>query len=216
MPLGQFIIFDGGEGGGKSSLTKRMREDGFDAVFSREPGGTPWGEKLREYITNPKEHPSDPESRIILNTATRFELMKTVVTPTLLAGQNFVLDRSWPSAWAYNWSVELGKPANTLPEFINRFVLQQGIRLPDIFFWLDVDPAVGLERGGKKGAGINEYDAFGLEFHQKIHQAYQDLYEGIKAQVHPALQSIKIFRIDTSKPFDQVYTEVTGLIKGAV
>jgi len=170
---GLFLTFEGGEGSGKSTqierLAARLRSRGLDPVVTREPGGTPLGDRIRALLLDHAHRPR-PETEAFLLEASRAELVAHVIRPALAAGRVVVCDRYDDSTLAYQGG---GRGLDTdVLRAMNRFAT--GGLVPDLTFLFDVDPAVGL--GRRAGAGdANRLDVEPEPFHRRVHDAYRAL-----------------------------------------
>ena len=169
---GKYIVFEGGEGCGKSSQAKLLFEyltsKGIDCVSTREPGGTIEAEEIRKLILSPANSLSE-EARFFLFEAARAEVYKSLVIPSLKEGKVVITDRSAYSTLAYQGygskiDLNLIRRANDLATF--------GYR-PDLLFVVDIPARLGLEKlaigeFGKKDA----MESKGLKFHQRVNSGF--------------------------------------------
>jgi dTMP kinase len=165
-----FIVFEGGEGSGKSTqaraLYSRLRRVGYDVVYTHEPGGTMLGEKLRRWVKWGRDVTIPAE--LLLFLASRSQLVTKVIRPALEKGSIVVCDRFTASTIAYQGygrGMDLG-----LLESLNNFVTD-GLA-PDLVFLMDLDAEAGLSRKKRK------WDAFEREefiFHQKVRDGYLEI-----------------------------------------
>jgi dTMP kinase len=139
-------------------------------LLTREPGGTPLGDRLRDLILDPASPPATPLAMALLLSASRNQLVDTVIGPALAEGQIVVVDRYADSTVAYqSWG--LGVPAETVGA-LNR-IATGGLK-PDITIYLDVDPRSGLERMVSRGRR-DRLDAQAIDFHQRVRDGYHSL-----------------------------------------
>ena len=144
---GTFITLEGGEGTGKTTqaerLTKRLNQSGIPTIMVREPGATPLGNHLRNYLKG--RGPICLKAETLLFAAARAQSVSETVQPALNSGVTVVSDRYAASTHAYQGHGRRGDMAmiSTLNEYVT-----EGIR-PDIYILLDIDPAEGLGRAGK-------------------------------------------------------------------
>jgi len=165
-----FIVFEGGEGSGKSTqaraLYSRLRKVGYNVVYTHEPGGTMLGEKLRRWVKWGRDVTIPAE--LLLFLASRSQLVTKVIRPALEKGSIVVCDRFTASTIAYQGygrGMDLG-----LLESLNNFVTN-GLA-PDLVFLMDLDAEEGLSRKKRK------WDAFEREefiFHQKVRDGYMEI-----------------------------------------
>ena len=168
---GRLIAFEGVEGSGKSTQLELLREtlEGRDieVVVTREPGGTPAGERVRALLLDP-EVVLDPRTEALLFAAARAELVAEVIRPALERGAVVLCDRYLDSSLAYQ-GVARGLGRGPVEE-VNRFAT--GGLLPDLVVLLDLDPASGLRR---RSGELDRIEAQDLAFHRRVRQAFCDL-----------------------------------------
>jgi dTMP kinase len=173
---GKFITFEGPEGAGKSTQLKLcarlLRERGFEVVTTREPGGTPLAEKLREILkTHRGEEKLHPETELLLMEAARSQHAREVILPALERGCVVLCDRYYDSTTAYQGSAR--KIDAELIDQLNIFAA--GFRKPDMTLVFDLDIEVGFRRAGKRQETAGEYDRFEAEtrtFHQQVREGF--------------------------------------------
>lgn len=168
---GLFIVLEGPEGSGKSTLSKplaeRMRTCGIEPVVVREPGGTRAGEIARQALLDP-EHPIGPLTEAFLYLAARAELVSTVIAPALREGRVVLSDRFTLSTEAYQIAGR-GIPGDVLRP-ANQ-AAAGGLR-PDLTLILDLPPDVGRARQVAAGKRLDRLDAESAEFHRRVIDHY--------------------------------------------
>lgn len=175
---GLFIAFEGGEGSGKSTqvklLAQKMREAGHDVLETKEPGSPLSAAciKVREIILDPNREKMDALTEFLLYYFDRVIHLKSVVAPALEKGKNVLTDRFADSTKAYQ--VVAGGVDASDHELIHAAAVD---REPDYVILLDIDPLTGLGRK-KSQDEINRMELKGLEFHQKVNQAFRDFAYG--------------------------------------
>lgn len=162
-------MLEGGEGAGKSSvqraLAARLQGDGRDVVLTREPGGTPLGEKIRALLL--ESALDDAVAELLLFEAARAHLVSKVIRPALERGATVICDRYAASSVAYQgWGRELGRE---IVEVANDVAMQAVT--PDLTLLLDVPPADGLARRAGQGAR-NRFDRETVAFHERVRQGF--------------------------------------------
>ncbi len=145
---GTFITFEGGEGCGKSThidrLVTRLRQDGYQVLVAREPGGTNVGEQIRHILQYSKQSAAMvPETELLLFCASRAQLVREVIEPALNEGHVVICDRFFDSTTVYQGVGR--KIAPSAVAAINKFAI--GKNLPDLTLVIDLDPRIGLEQG---------------------------------------------------------------------
>ena len=200
MPIaGKFITFEGGEGAGKSTqlsrLAERLRAAGSVVLSLREPGGTPFGEKMRDVLKQPGSA-IQPAAEALLFAACRAQLVADVIAPALASGKVVLCDRFIDSTVAYQAG---GRGLDrSLIESANR--LACGAVRPDLTVLLDLDPARGLGRASVRDQGqADRFEVLGAEFHRKVREAYHSL-----AKEEPG----RFFVVDAARPPEAVEEEV--------
>lgn len=202
MIRGKLVTFEGGDGAGKSTQLKLLR-DYFDkikkeVVFTREPGGTAVSEKIRKILKS-KENSMCAECETLLYAAARAELINEVILPALKEGKTIICDRFIDSSLAYQGRARgLGEEAVLKA---NELALK-GI-LPDLTFFLDITPDASFSRKG----GAEEDDRLENEekaFHEKIYSCYIDL-----AKKNPD----RIYKLDATDDPEKIHEEIIGILK---
>jgi dTMP kinase len=175
---GRFITLEGGEGVGKSIQAKRLAERlaalGLNVVRTREPGGSPGAEALREAILSGFAAEFGPAAQALTFAAARVDHLDKTILPALASGAWVVSDRFADSTRAYQ-----GAAGNLPPDYISSLErLTVGANRPDLTLILDLKPEVGLERAAKRRQGRVRPDRFesqGLSFHQTLRRAFLDI-----------------------------------------
>jgi dTMP kinase len=179
MSKGLFITLEGGEGSGKSTqikaLAQRLRDEGYEVVTTREPGGTPEAEKIRELLVKRDGGNWTPEAEVLLLFAARQMHVENLIRPALAMGKIVISDRFTDSTRAYQ---SYGHGAATeIVEEINKLALD-GFA-PDLTFILDVPVETGLARAGKRlqrdKSGEDRFENLDVSFHERLRQGYLDI-----------------------------------------
>ncbi len=174
---GLFITLEGGEGSGKSTQIKRLKERlearGLDVITTREPGGTPEAEKIRELIVRNDGGRWTPMAEVLLFFTARTMHLENLIKPALAAGKIVISDRFTDSTRAYQ-SAGHGLPPEKI-EAINSIAID-GFT-PDLTFILDIEPEEGIKRSLKQNesAGTlteDRFEALDLSFHKKLRAEY--------------------------------------------
>ena len=164
--MGRFVVFEGGEGSGKSTQARRLA-DRWGAVLTFEPGGTEVGARLREILLSPETGDLDPRAEALLMAADRAHHVSSKIRPALLRGRDVVCDRFVGSSLAYQgYGRDLGIDA---VRAINEFATD-GL-VPDLVVLLVVGPEVAAERLAAAGKP-DRMEAAGDEFHRRVAEAY--------------------------------------------
>lgn len=171
---GLLITFEGGEGGGKTTQTVRLRDKlvkaGCDVILLREPGGTVISEQIREVILSPKNTGIAFTTEVLLFQAARSQIYREIVIPSLKAGKVVLMDRSRDSSVAYQGIVRgFGKK---MIEELNDLSTEK--TYPDLTILLDLSVETGLSRRAKTEK-MDRLDMETVDFHKKVRAAYQEL-----------------------------------------
>jgi dTMP kinase len=173
---GLFVTFEGGEGTGKSTqiarLVERLAARGPRPLVTREPGGTPLAERIRDVLLDPAYAPS-PLTEALLMEAARADLVKRVIGPALAEGRVVLCDRYADSTLAYQGAGR-GLDESLLAEW-NR--VATGGLTPDLTLLFDLDPGLGLARRGGAAEGTNRLDQEPAAFHARVRERYLALAE---------------------------------------
>tara|TARA_R110002020_G_scaffold18983_19_gene65814 strand:- start:80 stop:706 length:627 start_codon:yes stop_codon:yes gene_type:complete len=192
MP-GFFISLEGGEGAGKSTVLAALREvlaeGGREVVCTREPGGTPEGEAIRELLLAPGRE-LVPEAELLLMFAARAQLVRQVIRPALERGAAVLADRFTDASFAYQGGGR-GLDTGHIAE-LERWAA--GLR-PDLTFLLDVGVAQGLERARSRGGEPDRIESEREDFFERVRRTYL-----ARAAAEPARFRV----IDASQPADAV------------
>ena len=166
---GKFITFEGIDGAGKSThiatVVDLLKGRGLEVVSTREPGGTPLGEKLRELLLH---EPMHLETEALLMFAARREHLALVIEPALARGAWVVCDRFSDATYAYQGGgrgLDKGKFAE-----LERWV--HGHLQPDLTFLFDLPPDVACERIARQGRELDKFEQERADFHWRVRQAY--------------------------------------------
>lgn len=168
---GLFISFEGGEGAGKSTMIEKAR-DYFEAqgrvvLLTREPGGTPLAEEIRELVLGKKFPELCAQTELLLVFAARAQHLHELIIPALEQGKVVLCDRFTDASWAYQGGGR-GQPA----EFIT--MLEQGVQgelQPDLTLLLDLPVAMGLRRMASRGEA-DRIEQESLDFFERVRAAY--------------------------------------------
>lgn len=191
---GLFITLEGPEGAGKSTnreyLAGHLRAQGVDVVLTREPGGTPLAEKIRELLLAPSDETMDADTELLLVFAARAQHLAQVIRPALARGAVVLCDRFTDATYAYQGGgrgLSLERIA-TLEEFV------QGDLRPDLTLVFDLPVEIGLSRAAARGR-LDRFEQEGQAFFEAVRQAYL-----ARAKAAPQRYTL----IDASQPLAQV------------
>ncbi|MHA1154414.1 MAG: dTMP kinase, partial [Alphaproteobacteria bacterium] len=175
MADAKFITFEGGEGAGKSTqiglLAEALAAIGISVRTTREPGGTPGAEQIRELLVTGEADRWDAMTEALLHFAARREHLRGVVRPSLEAGQWVLCDRFADSTMAYQgYGHGLGRAA-----IEQLYALAVGDFAPDLTFILDVPVDLGLERATSSRRGEDRYLDLDPAFHERVRYGYREI-----------------------------------------
>lgn len=174
-PAGRFITLEGPDGSGKthhsSRLAGALRALGHDVVLTREPGGTPLGERIRALLLTRGEAPLGPRTDALLFNAARAQHVWEVIDPALAAGRIVVCARYADSTLAYQ-GYGSGVPLGELRELIR---IATGGRTPDRTILLDLPVEAGLRRKSPDDAETRFETAFDLDFHLRVRAGFLEM-----------------------------------------
>jgi dTMP kinase len=176
MPRLPFITFEGSEGSGKSTqadrLAARFQRCGVPYILTREPGGTPIGESIRDLLQfAPHNSNMTPETELFLFEASRSQLMREVIEPALKRGMCVIADRFMDSTTVYQGAAR--KLDRNMIERLNAFAV--GDCVPDITFVLDVDAATAESRMQHQPRKADRMEQQPAEFYERVRGGYREL-----------------------------------------
>lgn len=170
--MGIFITFEGPDGSGKTTVStsvyNKLKEEGFDVIYTREPGGIDIAEQIRQVILDVKNTAMDAKTEALLYAASRRQHLVEKILPALEAGKIVICDRFLDSSLAYQgYARKIG-----IEEVynINMFAIENHMPVKTIF--LDVDAEIGLARI-KDRANKDRLDVEKLSFHNAVYDGYQ-------------------------------------------
>jgi dTMP kinase len=175
MDVNMFITLEGSEGSGKTSqvppIVKALEAAGYDVVATREPGGTPIGDQIRDVLHNLTNTDMHSRTEILLFQASRAQHVEQLILPSLKAGKIVVCDRYADASLAYQ-----GFGRETDLEKLKYLIDYATCGLkPDLTLFLDVDVEEGLRRRAKSGGEWNRLDALKVAFYQRVREGYMTL-----------------------------------------
>lgn len=197
-----FISFEGPEGCGKTSQIAELAEylcaQGFDVLATREPGGTPIGDKIRAILLDLENTAMQERTEILLFQASRAQLVEEAIKPQLVRGGVVICDRYADSTLAYQ-----GYGYRQDLEVLRRIVtFATGGLQPDLTLLLDLDVEVGLRRRAG-GGGWNRLDDYDLAYYQRVRSGYLEM-----AAAEPARWQV----VDAEQPPEAVQTAVRVIV----
>jgi dTMP kinase len=208
MDRGIFITFEGSEGCGKSTqigeLMRRLEGASLEVVLTREPGGTPVGEAIRQLLQySPEAEGMTPESELLLFAASRAQLVREVVSPALGEGKVVIADRFLDSTTVYQ-GVARRLDGEVVGE-INRFAV--GDCMPDVTILLDMDSETAHGRATAQSGAEGQKDRMEsqpLSFYEDVRQGYLRLAEA---------ESDRVCVLDATRSVEEISEEIWGILK---
>lgn len=206
MQTGFFVTFEGGDGAGKTTLIDKIEEALFKQSIpylrTREPGGSSLGEELRNLLLH-ASHPLAPYAELGLFLAARAQHVHEKIKPALQSGKVVLCDRFNDSTIAYQGvGRHLGK--QKVQELCEFFC--QGV-LPNLTFYLDLDPAQGIERVKQQSRAQDRMEVESLAYHKTVRQAFLEL---------ASQDSNRIKILNASKSPEAVFQEAYTLLQAAI
>ena len=171
-----FITLEGPEGSGKTSAAKKIVSElerlGYQVLFTREPGGTPIAEQIRNVILDKANTKLDARAEALLYAASRRQHLVEKVLPALKEGRIVICDRYIDSSLAYQG----GARGLGIDEVLNINLFATENKFPDLTLLFDLDPEIGLERINlNKNREVNRLDLEKLDFHKKVRKTFLEL-----------------------------------------
>jgi dTMP kinase len=171
---GLFLVFEGGEGTGKSTqiqkLKSKLEDQGSKVIVTFEPGGTVLGQKIREILLNPAHSGMSPKAEALLLAASRAQHVEEVIRPGLESGAVVLSDRYWDASLAYQ-----GVARNLgVQNILDMNLWATSGLAPDKVFIFDLEPGVGMERARARAQGeaLDRLEQEDGVFHQRVRQGY--------------------------------------------
>lgn len=200
---GYFIIMDGGEGSGKGTMIEWLKKKYPEAVFSREPGGTPYAEEIRGVmLKSPYAKEANGRTQLLLVSAGRSDHMARNAEIAILSGKHFVSDRGDSTSFGYQvGGQEGGYVVKKLLFDIRKAVYE--IVSPDLYVILEVDPEEGAKRVAARKGEVNHFDERKRDFHDRVSKAYR-----IFARLFPG----KVKFVNANKTREEVFAQLDAVV----
>ena len=206
MDRGKFISVEGIEGVGKSTnidvLVACIEAAGYKVLTTREPGGTPFAEDIREILMNRADEPVPEIAELLLMFAARSFNVNNVILPALEAGTWVICDRFTDSTRAYQGGGR-GIPMETIDRVADWV---HGDTWPDLTILLDAPVEIGMERAGKRSAP-DRFEQERHDFFQRVRECYLQI---------AANEPDRIAVIDTTRSLDEVSADISALVDQAM
>lgn len=199
----RFITFEGIEGVGKSTqvalASQWLERAGLKHQVTREPGGTPLAESIRELVLRPRDELLPPTAELLLMFAARAVHLANRIEPALTAGEWVLCDRFTDATYAYQGA---GRGVDVTEIATLERLVQRG-RQPDLTLLFDLPAEVGLKRAAARGGTADRFESERVEFFERVRAGYLQ-----RAQAAPARFRI----IDASRPVQAVHQQVVGAL----
>lgn len=205
MKKGTFIVFEGGEGSGKTTILEmvygELKSRGIDCIKTREPGGIKIAEDIRGIILDKENTEMDGRTEALLYAAARRQHLIEKVIKSLEQGKVVLCDRFVYSSLAYQGHAR-GLGIGEVLE-INKFAIKDC--MPNLTILFDIRPEVGLSRISQNSSReVNRLDLENIDFHNKVREGYEIVYNANKTN--------NIVKIDAEKSINEVFNEVLNII----
>jgi dTMP kinase len=203
---GRFITLEGIEGVGKSTqvarLSAALKERGIEHVVTREPGGTPLAENIRQLVLQSNGEVVPPSAELLLMFAARAVHLNNLILPNLKAGRWIICDRFTDATYAYQGG---GRGMDTA-EIVRLEQMVQGMLRPDLTLLLEAPVGQSLQRARQRNADTptDRFEAERAEFFERVAAAYR-----ARAELHPQ----RVARIDAAQSADAVTSSILDVLK---
>jgi dTMP kinase len=198
---GKFIVIEGGDGAGKDTQIELLREDlvGDSIVWTRDPGGTALGNRLREIVQY--EQTVSKEAELLLFLASRAQLVRETILPAIAMGRHVISNRFDLSTFAYQIHgrnrLSLKDQVMAMSEYA------RGEAIPDLLILLDIEPRIGHSRLVERGEKLTRFEEEDIQFHERVRAGY----------LEGANTYSKVRIIDANRPVEEVYIDVHAAVQ---
>jgi dTMP kinase len=200
---GQFITIEGVEGVGKTTnidfIRQWLAQRNISHVATREPGGTPLAESIRELLLSPRDETVDENTELLMMFAARAQHLAKVIIPALARGQWVLCDRFTDATYAYQG----GGRGVSMDKIAQLETLVQGDLRPDLTLVLDIPVDIGLARAKNRSAP-DRFEQEKIAFFERVRECYL---ARVKAEPH------QYQVIDASQPLDRVQTDIGAVLE---
>ena len=206
--MGLFVTIEGVEGCGKTTIGKmivdKLISDGYEVIYTREPGGIEIAEQIRKVILDVNNTNMDARTEALLYAASRRQHLVEKVIPALKENKVIICDRFVDSSLAYQGHAR-GLGIEKVYD-INKFAIDTV--MPDLTLLFDLDPKLGLERiNANKNREVNRLDLEKLEFHKLVREGFL---------IIENLEPNRVKKVDASKTIEEVFNDAYSLILNAL
>jgi dTMP kinase len=202
MQRGKFLTIEGTEGVGKSTNLAFVRDwleaKGIEVIVTREPGGTPLAEQIRQLLLSKRDEPVDETAELLLVFAARAQHLAQVIKPALGRGAWVLSDRFTDATYAYQGGGR-GLSKSTIDQLEQ---LVQGDLRPDLTLILDIDVQLGLDRARQRGE-LDRFESETIVFFERVRAAYRQ-----RALAAPERYAL----VDAGQPLSEVQTDIDKVL----
>jgi dTMP kinase len=202
--VGIFITLEGPDGSGKTTqahlLVRWLRDQGYDVLLTREPGGTSIGDQIRDVLHDANNRAMSAQTEFLLYSASRAQHVSELILPSLADDKLVVSDRYADSSLAYQG---YGRGLDLEVMHVITAFATRGLK-PDLTLYFDIAPGEGLQRRLLSGEEWNRMDAEALAFHQRVRAGYLEL-----AEAEPERWEV----IEASRSIEQVQADVRMVVR---
>ncbi len=192
---GKFIVLEGGEGAGKTTIAKALQEILSPKEFLvTRAGGSAFGEKLRALFVSDDAGHAAPESRFSLAFAAQADHVNTIVAPALKTGKHVISDRLDASIFAYQVYAE--EELRLAELFWRTREALFGKTLPDLYIFLDVPTEEGFDRTKREGRTLDHFERRPADFHERVREGYAEFFKEVPHVIVDANRSLEAVQQD--------------------
>jgi len=202
MKKGKFVVFDGIDGGGKSSIISEIARTFGKRAMVNQISDTFLGKTLTTFLHNAKKI-ADPGVLLALSFASFRERILNSIVPALKVGKLVLSDRFDSSGFAYQVHAQNG--ANLEGVFFKMREVMFREAMPDLYIFLDLDPKVGLRRKYSQNNKLNLFERQSLSFHRTVREGYRLFSKHVPSKI-----------VDAGRPFEEVKTECMKIVENLI
>ena len=200
---GFFITFEGIDGSGKSTqiqkLAKFLKDNGFDIIITREPGGSVGGEEIRNLLLQGEVDRWSAETEILLFTAARRDHLERIILPALQGGKIVICDRFTDSTRMYQ-----GMRGPKLRDLVDKLTKEVINCDPDLTIIIDIDPEISLERAKSRNTAEERFEDFGVDLQKKMRRGFLDLSREFSSRIEV---------VNGQQSVDELAKEIASLLR---
>ena len=204
MARGKFIVFEGGDGSGKSTFVDRLKQEYPHFVYTQDPGGTELGEQIRTLLMSKKTSGIDVRAELLLFLASRAQMVSEVIRPALESGKTVISNRFALSSIAYQIYGRERPELMALYRSVSGIILEGA--MPDATILLDLAPEVGLARAHARPEELSRFDLEAIAFHKRVREGYAQHVAEFGAP----------FIIDADRPLEEVWQSIQKALQSVL